>query len=355
MTEAPVVDVVIAIHDPQRRLDRALASLADPRARVTVVCHGIHASAVEAQVPVGMKDRVRLVEFSDGVRSPAGPFNHGLQSTEAPYVMIMGSDDFLEPEALTRWIDAVGTTGADIQLAPLRHQSGEFLLNPLVRPGRRHRLDPVRDRLFHRTAPLGLIRRSLVPEAGPLTEGLAVGEDLAWSSALWTAEARIDFDMRQPAYVIGADADVRVTVQPRPVAEILAAVDGLLASTWATEQPSRVLTSLVAKLLRVNILGLLAARPDAAQWPDDARRAVAATLVTLEAVAPPAFDDLPRGARDLLDVAAVAPSAEAMSMAITRYRSSGRVARLVPRRISRALGRESVLRRYVRYAMGRRI
>src|SRR5690606_19882630 len=141
-------------------------------------------------------------------------------------------------------------TGADIQLAPLRHQSGELLANPLARPLRRHRLDPVRDRLFHRTAPLGLIRRALVAGPGPLTEGAPVGGDLAWSCRLWTSGARIDFDPRHPAYVIGADADARITMTPRPIADVLAPVDSLIAEGWIDRQAEPVRTSLVAKLVR---------------------------------------------------------------------------------------------------------
>ncbi|MGX1701268.1 glycosyltransferase [Microbacterium sp. NPDC055357] len=354
MNTALVVDVVIAVHDPRRRVDRAVESLIDAgrRVRVTVVCHGIPADSVAPSLPAA--DNVRLVEFADGIPSPSGPFNHGLRLATAPYVMIMGSDDFTEPGALDAWIDAVQATGADILLAPLRFQNGALLANPLSRPWRRFGLDAVRDRLFHRTAPLGLIRRDLVTADGPLSEGMPVGGDLAWSSALWTSGRIISFDRTHPAYIIGADADERVTTSPRDMRTVLAPVDRLLQSPWAVQQPARVRASLVAKLLRVNILGALHARPAADSWPTDARASLAATIGSLEAYSTRGFEDLPRGDRALLDFAA-ASSSTAMDLeeAIARHRAAGRVERLVPRKITRVFGRESVLRRYARYAIAR--
>jgi hypothetical protein len=354
VTADALVDVVIAVHDAERPVDRAVRSILDEgsRVRVTVVCHGIPAESVESRLPeVG--SRVRIVEFADGVASPAGPFNHGLLLSTAEYVMIMGSDDYLESGAIRTWLAAARSSGADIQLAPLRYQGGALLANPLVRPWRRRRLDPVRDRLFYRTAPLGLIRRDLVGDTGPLTEGMPVGEDIAWSSALWTSGRRIDFDARMPAYVIGADAAQRVTMSPRPVETVLAPVDALVASPWAQAQPADVRSSLVAKLLRVNLLGALRSRPDAASWPDSARIAVSATLRTLADFAPQGSDDLPRGDRALLDAAATATTAQHIEAAIAQYRQVSRAQRVVPRRLTRTLGREAVLRRYARYAIGR--
>lgn len=364
MTASPVVDVVIAVHDPRRRLDRAIQSLASAsaRIRVTVVCHGISADSVAGLVPDSSETWVRVLEFADGIRSPAGPFNHGLRAATAEYVMIMGSDDFLEPGAIDAWIDAaVGDgDGVDIQLAPLRHQNGELLANPLTRPWRRQRLDPVRDRLFQRTAPLGLIRRELigvglVDGAGPLTEGYATGEDLAWSSALWASGGRIDLDPRHPAYVIGADDEARTSMQPRPVADVLAPVDALLAGEWARRQPRDIRAALVAKLLRVNVIGALRARPSSEDWPAASLSAVARTLATLERYEPRGSRDLPRADRALLDAARVSDAgADDIVVAISQHARAGLAGRLLPRDVRRAFGRESVLRRYARYLIDRR-
>jgi hypothetical protein len=360
MTDEPAVDVVIAVHDPSRRVDRALRSLVDPggRVRVTVVCHGLDADAVSPQIREGKHPSVRVVEYTDGVRSPSGPFNHGLGLATGRYVMIMGSDDFLEPGAIGAWLDAADAAGADIQIAPLRYQNGARLLNPLTRPWRRHRLDPVRDRLFHRTAPLALIRRELVQAGGegPLSAGMPVGGDLAWSSRLWTSPARIDFDPRHPAYVIGDDAAVRVTTQPRAIDDVMNPVDALLASHWAVRQPARVRASLTAKLLRVNIIGAIRSRPRPEDWSEGGPSRLAQTIASIRRYGDAGFSDLPRADRDLLDAAARADAdATHLVAAAQVYKNAGRFDRLVPRRVTRVLGRESVLRRYVRYAMERRL
>jgi hypothetical protein len=319
------------------------------------VCHGIAAAEIADRLPAGSEGWVRVIEHADGVRSPSGPFNRGLREATAPYVMIMGSDDFLEAGALDAWIDEAVRVGSDIQLAPLRHQSGELLANPLTRPWRRHGLDPVRDRLFHRTAPLALIRRGLIGQDEPLSPGMPVGGDLAWSSALWTSGARIAMDPDHPAYVIAADDAARVTMQPRPIGDVLAPVDALLASDWARRQPPRVRTALVAKLLRVNVLGALRARPDASAWGDDARRGIAKTLDALGGYAPAGSADLPRADRDLLDALSTAEAtADGVVAAIAAHARTGRFERLIPRNPLRAFGRESVLRRYARYRIDRR-
>ncbi|WP_461474682.1 glycosyltransferase [Microbacterium sp. HJ5] len=358
MTDGPLLDVVIAVHDPGRRVDRALASLADPsgRARVTIVCHGLTTETVAEAIGEYDRSAVRLVPFDDGIPSPSGPFNHGLALATGDYVMIMGSDDFLEPGALGAWMDAVTASRADVQLVALRYQGGALLANPLTRPWRRRRLNAVRDRLFHRTAPLALIRRDLIALCeGPLSPGMPVGGDLAWSSALWTAPVRIDFDPRHPAYVIGADAETRVTTQPRALGAVLDPVDALLGNPWAARQPRPVRTSLVAKLLRVNVIGAIRSRPSAQAWPHEDRERIAATVSAARSYGPAGFDDLPRADRDLLDaVTAAGARADDIAAALVRYRGAGRAARLLPRRLSRAFGRESVLRRYARYTVDRR-
>lgn len=353
----PFVDVVIAIHDPSRRLDRALASVLDGEddVRVTVVCHGISAESVSSQVPAEGMDRVRLIEFSDGIASPEGPFNHGLDLATGIYVMIMGSDDFLEAGALGTWMAHAQTSGADIVLAPLRHQAGELLRNPLTRPGRRRHLDPVRDRLFYRSAPLGLLRRSALDARGlRFTEGAATGGDQQVSAALWTSGQRIDLDRRMPAYVIGADAGSRVTTTRRDMTTLLAPVFALIGGHWADRQPAPVRASLGTKLLRINVLGAVMTRAAAHDWtPTDlaeVRRAVRAIAL----FAPGCAADLPRADRALLDTVAREDLDPAgASAAVAAHARASRSERLLARRFLSTFGRESVLRRYANYAISR--
>ena len=81
-------------------------------------------------------------------------------------------------------------SGADAALARLRHQDGEVLHNPLVRWRRSKRLDPVKDRLFYRTSPLGLLKRSTLEFLGlKFQEGVRSGMDMSYGARLWTSGA----------------------------------------------------------------------------------------------------------------------------------------------------------------------
>ena len=106
MTEAAYgVDLVIAVHTPTRPIARAVRSAlsAGRSARVTVVCHNVDRADIAAVLDgLADDDRVRLIELRDGLFSPSGPFNAGLDAADATWVSIMGSDDELEPGALDR-------------------------------------------------------------------------------------------------------------------------------------------------------------------------------------------------------------------------------------------------------------
>ena len=353
----PIVDVIVPIHDPTRRLDRAVASLlhGDDPIRVTVVCHGIAATTIDAQLPADRR-RVRVVEFADGIPSPQGPFNHGIDLATAQYVMIMGSDDYLEHGAIAAWLVHAEAGAADVVLAPLRHQSGELLLNPLSRPRRRTRLDPVRDRMFYRSAPLGLIRRDVLDERLlRFTEGARTGGDQAVSLALWTGGLRVDFDRRLPSYVIGADARTRVTTTFRPMSVLVEPVFELLASDPAQALPAPLRRALATKLLRINMLGSVVPRTDGQAWSTDDVDATRTAIASILGFAPDGADDLCRADRALLDAASGADAdGELLVDAIASHRRAGRFARTFPRRLSRSFSRESVLRRYANYAVVRR-
>jgi len=167
------VDVVIAIHDASRPLQRALASLADAglpddAVRTTVVCHGVAKEDVQRGVDEAMRSRVRWLHTDDG-RGPGMPFGVGIAAAEAEYVSIMGSDDWLEPGALAGWLDFARANRLDAVIPRERHASGALVRTPPVRSWplhRRVRLDPLRDRLVYRTAPLGLVRRAAIREDG---------------------------------------------------------------------------------------------------------------------------------------------------------------------------------------------
>lgn len=355
-----MVDVVIPVHDVTRPTKRAVESvLAGTPAgavRVLIVCHNIDPEGIEAQLAEYVHDSsVTVVSFADGIKSPAGPFNHGLTLATAPYVSIMGSDDFLEPGAMAAWIAHVNVSRPDAALVPLRHQHGELLMNPLTRWRRSRRLDPVRDRLFYRTAPLGLLRLAVVRELGlEFTAGMPVGKDMAFSARLWAAGKRIDYLVRTPAYIIGADAVTRVTTQPRPISEAMAAVLDLVARDWFTGLTTSARRSLVTKLLRIHVLGAVITRSRAESWgpgDTDALRSSAREIVMR---APGALAPLSRADRSLLDaVIDIGSSAVSLADAVERHRTSSRLNRIVPRNPLRLFDRESNLTRFVLYRLNR--
>ncbi|MBN9195019.1 MAG: glycosyltransferase, partial [Microbacterium sp.] len=196
--DAPVVDVVIANHDLRRPVTRAVASALAGRTavRVTVVAHHLRADDMRAALgALGDDPRVRVLEFSDGVPSPAGPMNVGIRAGSAPYVMLLGSDDYLEPGTIDRWVEAARAFGSDYLIGPQRDLNGRSLRDPLTRRGRLTALDAGRDRLAYRLALFGLIRREYLDRLGiMLSEGVATGEDIELSLALVTRGGVVSYD-----------------------------------------------------------------------------------------------------------------------------------------------------------------
>lgn len=373
------VDVVIAVHSPARPVERAVRSAlagSDGLVRVTVVCHDVGITTIEERLALTPEEHehVRLLGYSDHVRSPAGPFNFGLDNTSAELFAVLGSDDVLEPGAVRAWLDVARERGSDVVLAPLRGPDGKPLRNPLVRPGtgrpgRRAAtpLDPVADRLAYRSAPIGLLRRATVRRLGlRFTEGLATGEDLAFSVPLWFSGARIDMVPAGPAYVVGGSAQDRVTEVVRPVADELAALDDLLVRVLrdgglADRMRPSERRALAVKVLRIHVLGALSRRPRREDWRDGdatALRAASRAWLDLAPTAVHAFARADRAALDTLvgpESVSVEPDdgvlADAFTVATQRRAKAGRVATLLPRDLPDVLDPESTLRRYVRYRM----
>ncbi|MGR2753278.1 glycosyltransferase [Agromyces arachidis] len=307
----PEVDVVIAVHDPTRAIDRAVGSALRSRSplRVTVVCHGLGRDAVADRLGALADDpRVRLIEHHDGVPSPAGPFNAGLDAATARFTSIMGSDDELEPGAIDAWLRVADGDGADVVIPPLRHASGARIPTPPARPLRRRRLDPVRDRLNYRSAPLGLVARERFGDLR-LSVGLRVGEDLDYSGRLWSSGARISLARRAPAYLVHDDAETRVTFTPRSIDDELAYVPRLLAAPWLARTARPLRTAWAVKTWRINVFGALFYRSGRPWAPED-RVALAALATALAEFAPDALDRLSRLERDLVDAAVDAAIAD---------------------------------------------
>lgn len=355
----PLLDLVIAVHSTERPIRRAVASVLDAddeRLRVTVVCHELPVERIGALLDGLLGDRVRLLAFSDGVRSPAGPMNAGLAAATAEYVAVMGSDDFFEPGATAAYLDAVEREHPDVLIVPLRHQDGGLLRNPLVRWRRRRRLDAVRDRLFYRSSPLALIRRSLLAaRAEPFLTGLPTGEDLDFSTWLWTRSIRIDFPVDAPAYVIGDDAEDRISFAPLPAAVVLEPLRRVLAADWVATLPAATRRALGVKLLRIHVLGAVRSRRDASFWSD----ADAAALVDVSRAAVALASDVlgPFALADRRILEAILGSGGGIARALDAVDAAERASwreRTLPKSILRSLDRESTLTRYLLYRLDRR-
>ncbi|MGY6497686.1 MAG: glycosyltransferase [Microcella sp.] len=353
MTADPLIDVVVAVHTTERPVERAVTSaLIDPTlpVRVTVVAHGLSADAFKSRLSAVSDARLRIIEHHDGIASPAGPMNAGMLAATAPYVTVIGSDDHYDSGALATAL-ARAKDGANIVILPIRRDDGARIPTPLPRWRRTRRLDPARDRLFTRTAPLALVDRGLMLTRGaPFTEGLASGEDLAISTRLWASGARIDYDPSAPAYVIGHDSADRVTSVPRPLAEELKAVTLLLGDPVVRAYPLAARRALAVKLARVHLFGAVHRRSEAQPRPGE-RDALAALARDLEAFAPGFGVALSRAEHRVIDGLADGISWQAV-VALDHARESGPWRdRVLSTRIRDSLRSDAVLRRYIRYRL----
>lgn len=349
-----LLDVVIAVHTADRPIERAVASLivgglpTDPgardRLRITVVCHNTEVEPIRARVLPEHRDRVRFLHLADGIKSPAGPFNRGLAEANAVWVAIMGSDDSIEPGALARWVEAA--SGADVLLAPMAHASGGTIRTPVVRPRRRQNLDPVKDRLSYRTAPLGLLRLSLLRKLGlSFPTKYATGEDQSFSARLWFSGADIRYGRSLPRYLVHDDAALRVTETARPVSEDLAFATDLVATEWFAGLETKQREALVTKLIRIHVFAHLTLRAAAGRWNAEDADQLAAALQQLVFRAPGAIRPLSIADRVLLDAIISRSADHQMMHNLATARREFRSPRTwIPRDLSQLLHPEAPLR-----------
>ncbi|SDC94334.1 Glycosyl transferase family 2 [Sanguibacter gelidistatuariae] len=370
-----VVDVVIAVHTAQRPIARAVASAlaaatptspaaGDPvPVRVTVVAHNVAPALVEANlagVAVPQGSSVRVLAYTDDTRSPAGPFNHGLDAARAPYVAVMGSDDRLAPGAIASWLALARSTGAAAVIARLAkaHPDGSVAAvvpTPPARPLRTTRLDGVRDRLSYRSAPLGLLERATLERLGlRFTLGHEVGEDVAFVTRLWFSGAPIAFDRRGPAYLVQDDAGDRITGITRPVTAELAFLTDLVSQGWFTALPLPARRAAAVKFLRIHVFGLLLNRT-APFWTPAERAALADVVSAVLHAAPGCERVLSRA--DCAVLRAVADPASDVGQLIAlahARRRHGRPTTVVTADLTRLFAREAPLRLMAASVLARR-
>ncbi|MGO4384594.1 glycosyltransferase [Specibacter sp. RAF43] len=308
---SPDVDVIIAVHQLNRPIRRAvssvLAAAAPGQARAIVIAHGLDADDVRSLLQGLPQERVQVVEHVDGVRSAAGPFNAGLRRADAEFVAVMGSDDMLEPGALSGWVNLARQRRADVVLAPLKLQSGPIVRTPRLRPLRRHRLDPIRDRLAYRTAPLGLLRLSTIRGRGlAFMEGMPTGEDVSFSLNLWFGGSHIVMGPANGHYVIGEDAVERVTHAKFALDDEFSPFLELLGEPWLQALPVGERTAIAVKIARIHVLTAMTVRGAHWEWGGTDGLALQQILGRLQDVAPGFEAAFSRADRRLLGAALVA-------------------------------------------------
>ena len=343
----PEAEIVIAVHTADRPVRRAVESVlaaAPGRVGATVVCHNMDPGPVREQL-AGLPETVRLLELADGIPSPAGPFNFGLDQARAGFVGIMGSDDTLEPGSVSAWLDTAQATGAAAVIAPVRYRGGPQILTPRARVFRGPLVNPLRDRLAYRTAPLGLFRRGAVNRLGlRLSQGLRTGEDLEFGLRLWFSGEKIAYPAHAPAYLVGQDADERVTSAVLPLGSQFQDVTSLVSGTWFPALPAAQREAIAVKLLRGHVISAAVRRGEQFAWGAEDRQAMSAVVRSLTAAAPGAPHLLSAPDERLLLALRDAVSGEEISAEVRRRAAAGALQRSFTRRWLANVRREAPLR-----------
>ena len=345
--DSPVVDVIVAVHTAARPVQRAVASVlvgTKASVRVTVVCHNVHPPLISANLSDYADDpRVRLMNLQDGVPSPAGPFNAGLDAATAPFTSVLGSDDYLEPGAVDSWLALARKNDAAAIIPRVKFSSGASLRTPPVRPFRSNRLDGVKDRLAYRTAQLGLVSRTKFPSLR-FTTGLRSGEDIEYGLRLWFSGERISFDRKGPGYVITVDDADRTTVTPKSVSEDFAFLDRL-EEPFSASLTEAVREAIAVKILRTHVMDALSSRYLHGS-PSASEQSELGTIVRrLHAFSSSAADILSIRDRRILDsVLAEAPDAVQMREDLRLRTDFRRYQNVCSASIGRVLHREAPLR-----------
>ncbi len=266
-------EIIIGVHSPSRPVERAVSSLLENQrdVLVTVIAHNLDTGVVTERLgPLASDRRVRVLELADGVRSPANAFNFGLDNAVGEFVGLLGSDDELAPGAVDSWLGLAEDHGADVVIAPIRRVESGAVPAPRVRPHRISGLDGDRDRLFERTAPLGLWRRGRFTDLR-FTEGLPRGVDQVFGLHLWFSGATVLFDPTSPPYREHDDQRDRVTKGGGPAIDDLSYLGAIEADPVFSSMSRAAKRAVAAKILRVHVIGSISTRIGA-QGLDEADR-----------------------------------------------------------------------------------
>ncbi|WP_299304609.1 glycosyltransferase family 2 protein [uncultured Brachybacterium sp.] len=338
------VSVAIPVHTPVRPIERAVGSVVADGARAIVVCHNTEPGPIRERL-AGLTGDIELVELRDGIPSPAGPLNRGLDAVDTEFACVLGSDDFFEAGALTAWAGALREERGDVMMMRTRtvdherpEESSEATI-PHVRPGRRRRLDPVADRLGYRTGPMLLLRTQLLRDHGiRMRDGLRHGEDLEFTAKAFLRARRIDLaPASMPRHVVVAGAEDRIQAVRFPAEEMLLPAQGLRGCEWFTKAPKEFRRAYAIRTVRRDVLGTLV-RHAQTLTPDGAL-AIQEELSAWLAVAS-IQNALSRGEERLIRELVATSDVEAQSRIAGDWSRLGIVDRLLPARPGGALDRE---------------
>lgn len=355
----PDIDVVIAVHATARPLQRAIQSCREepdgPSVRVTVVCHNITIEEIKRNLEPVTGLELRFLHLADGRNSPAGPKNVGLDAATGAYVCMLDSDDYLEPGALVLWHHKLVSEKADVVIAPVRHESGEIIKTPRARTCRASALDPVKDGLSYATAMRGLWKSGIGAAGGiRYTSGLRTGEDLAPGLQVYFSGAKILFPRHGPAYVLGNDAEDRVTGGLLPLSEEFRAILALPAD-WLQSLSIRQRMSIASKIARTSLIGAIRRRGTEYGWGPEDLAAVQDVAEFLEGMSPGYRRVVTVADANLLESSLRAGSGRGLFLiAIESHQHAGRPSRVFTRKLQDNLNPESQLRQLFRVVVDRR-
>lgn len=319
------------------------------------MCHNISIQKIEQSVGTGTGVELRFLHLGDGVDSPAGPKNAGLEAATAAYVCMLDSDDYLEPGALGRWYQQITAEQADAVIAPVRHESGSVVKTPRVRPFRVRDLDPVKDRLAYATAMRGLWKPGIGGVGGiRYVPGLRTGEDLATGLQVYFSGANFLFPKHGPAYVLGNSAEDRVTGQLRPLAEEFKAI-ATLPEAWLRDLSAPQRRSIASKIGRTSLIGAIRRRGPGHDWGSAELAAIQDVAGILEAMAPAYRRALTAADSKLLQSALTASSGDGLfQLAIKKHQDANLLSKVFTRNLHDNLDPESQLRQFLRAMLDRR-
>jgi len=130
---SPDVTVVVAVYNTMPYLTKCLRSLAEQtigpdRLEVIAVDDGsTDGSGAELARFAERYPDVFTVLSQPNSGGPAAPSNRALDVASGRYVLFIGADDYLGPEALERWVAAADRTGADVVLGKVVGVNGRYI------------------------------------------------------------------------------------------------------------------------------------------------------------------------------------------------------------------------------------